>query len=171
MSNPRIELKSLKLHDDMSEETQCYSAIIVVDGVPAIRASNQGTGGSDEYNPVTHTPAGNQAYDGAMAKLEAYVKTLPPIPSEYFPDGLEMDIELLVGNLIETHRLKKDEKKFVKQLQQKIFMIDDGKLYTIKGEFSVAAHQRLLAKYPKAHILNALTADAAWAEAKPFLIG
>jgi hypothetical protein len=171
MSKPRIEFKSLKLHDDMSDETQCYSAIIVVDGVAAIAASNQGQGGGDNYHPVDSDDASIKAFDTAMDKLEAYAKTLPPLPSEYFPKGLEMDVELLVSQLIDAEQLKKDEKKFIRELSKKIFMIDSGKLYTVKQVLTGALHKKLLVDYPGAEILNLLPVTEAWKKAKPFIAG
>ncbi len=43
----RIQLKSLKVHNDMSEETTCFSATIYVDGKKVGDARNDGGGGSD----------------------------------------------------------------------------------------------------------------------------
>ena len=168
---PRIELKSLKVHEDVSEETLCYSAIIAVDGVSAIHATNDGHGGCDMYSSAFGPPDGRKMYDEAMAKIEAYVKTLPAKACNLFPDGLPYDMELLVGDLIAAEQQKKDFKKFVRSLSKKIYLIDDGKLYTIKGECTTSLHAKLNAKYPGSTTLNVLPADAAWALAKPLLFG
>ena len=44
-----ISLKSVKVHDDMSEETMCFSATIYVNGKKAGDAKNNGHGGCNYY--------------------------------------------------------------------------------------------------------------------------
>jgi hypothetical protein len=166
-----IELKKLKVHEDVSEETLCYSAVIVVDGVAAIRATNSGLGADDSYYPLFATKQGREDYDVAMAKIETYVKTMPMKVCSLFPEGLAYDMDLLVGDLIEAEEQKKDFKRFVKSLSTKVFLLDGGKLYSIKGVFTASLHAKLNAKYPGSTTLNSLSADVAWELAKPFVIG
>lgn len=45
----KLELKNLKVHRDMSEETVCFSATIYADGKKAGRVKNEGMGGSNFY--------------------------------------------------------------------------------------------------------------------------
>jgi hypothetical protein len=45
----RLELKNLKVHDDMSEETLCFSATLYVDGKKVATVKNEGHGGSNFY--------------------------------------------------------------------------------------------------------------------------
>src|SRR3546814_1760777 len=47
-----IALKAIKIHKGRSEETYCYTATVLVDGIPAFHASNHGHGGCDNYQPV-----------------------------------------------------------------------------------------------------------------------
>lgn len=42
----RITLKNLKVADFASEETLCFTATVVFDGVPIAEARNEGHGGS-----------------------------------------------------------------------------------------------------------------------------
>ena len=44
-----IELKAVKIHEDMSDETSCFSASIFIDGRKVGVVSNQGQGGPNEY--------------------------------------------------------------------------------------------------------------------------
>lgn len=46
----KLQLKDVEVHDDMSEETHCFSATLYVDGIKAARISNQGMGGPNDYN-------------------------------------------------------------------------------------------------------------------------
>lgn len=46
----KLELKNIKLHDDMSRETLCFSAAIHIDSKKVGSVSNTGTGGCHEYN-------------------------------------------------------------------------------------------------------------------------
>ena len=49
MTDPKLELKSVKVHQAMSEETLCFSATIYVDGKQAGAVTNRGHGGCHEY--------------------------------------------------------------------------------------------------------------------------
>lgn len=44
-----IGLKNVKIHPDMSQETNCFSAAILVDGKTVGNVHNSGTGGSNIY--------------------------------------------------------------------------------------------------------------------------
>lgn len=46
----KLALKSVKFHEDMSEETGCFSAILVEDGVCVAHVTNNGQGGSNSYS-------------------------------------------------------------------------------------------------------------------------
>ena len=47
-----IELKNIKVHLGLSEETYAYTAVLYVDGKKAVEISNQGHGGCDRQLPV-----------------------------------------------------------------------------------------------------------------------
>ncbi|MHA2403822.1 MAG: hypothetical protein ACXADH_12575, partial [Candidatus Kariarchaeaceae archaeon] len=44
-----ISLKNIRVHNDMSEETTCFSASVYVNGVKAGTAKNDGRGGCNMY--------------------------------------------------------------------------------------------------------------------------
>lgn len=50
----KFELKKVKIHDDMSEETMCFSAELWVDGKHLADVSNRGHGGSNDF--YVHKP-------------------------------------------------------------------------------------------------------------------
>jgi hypothetical protein len=47
-----LELKKVKFIESMSEETNCYQAVVYVNGKPAIEVSNDGHGGGDMQHPL-----------------------------------------------------------------------------------------------------------------------
>ena len=103
----KIELKGLKVHADMSEETTCYSANVYVDGVKAFHAENRGYGGPDMYS----------AYEGRRELLEnaeAWAKTLPAVACPDWLtnngkpcDPMDCNLELYIGQLIEKEELRR----------------------------------------------------------------
>ena len=46
----KLELKSLKVHKDMSEETNCFSATLFCDGIKTAHVRNDGRGGCNMYD-------------------------------------------------------------------------------------------------------------------------
>ena len=70
---PKIEIKNLKVHRDMSQETECFSCTVYVDGKKAARVSNNGCGGENEVSV-------HGCDVEAWAKLEKHVDALPELP-------------------------------------------------------------------------------------------
>lgn len=52
MTATQIELKNVKYHDDMSQETPCFSATLYVDGKRAAIVRNEGMGGCCFYDGI-----------------------------------------------------------------------------------------------------------------------
>jgi hypothetical protein len=48
----KLELKNIKVHLGLSEETHAYTAMLYADGKKAVEVSNQGRGGGDRQLPV-----------------------------------------------------------------------------------------------------------------------
>jgi hypothetical protein len=98
----RIELRNLKVHADMSEETTCYSAEVWVNGEKGFYAQNDGRGGADFFQPVydERNAAVRERGYALLRSARAYASSLPVYR---FRDGYElpMDLELLVCSLIE----------------------------------------------------------------------
>lgn len=53
----RWSVVSYKLKERLSRETPCFEAVIALNGKKVIAASNRGTGGSDDFNPLHAAPA------------------------------------------------------------------------------------------------------------------
>lgn len=111
----KIELKNIKHLESLSEETNCYTADIWVDGVKTAAASNHGHGGCDMYH----------AYEGQRERLEAaeaWAKSLPPKatsmkdPSDPTkPWVMEQDLESVVGDILTEWLIQRDLKKILKK--------------------------------------------------------
>lgn len=94
----KCELKNVRVNQRLSEETACFSATLYIDGVRAADVGNRGHGGPNEYH----------FKDRDLEKrFYAYCESLPPKPDELFPEGLSMDADMLVGDLLERFELEK----------------------------------------------------------------
>lgn len=69
-----FKLKKVKIHDDMSEETMCFSAQLWVDGKHVADVSNKGCGGSNDFyvhKPFTYKDIAEfDTLDGEVAIFE-----------------------------------------------------------------------------------------------------
>lgn len=153
-----IELRNISISQRLSEETNCYTATLYLDGKAIADVGNRGCGGPDE---VRARPGCNEALD----RVEAYCKSLPPIPSEYFADGLSMSLELWCGLRVDESLYLKDLRRLVKT---KILFKEEGKplmTSTFKGCKAITpAHiQAFRTLHPKAVILNAMPESEALA--------
>jgi hypothetical protein len=147
----KLALTKFKHYPSLSEETTAYEAVITVDGVPAFHASNRGKGEADLFRPL-------EPFDKTRPLLraaEAYAKTLPPLPARDGLPELPMNLELLIGELIDDKLLAAD---LTKALKKKALFIKDGKVMeTYKGGVALSvliAHVE--AKYPGLPLLNKL---------------
>ena len=158
MKKPEITLKSIKTHSGLSQKTHAYTATVYVNGKRWGEASNAGHGGPDDC----YADAGGfEAY----RELNDLVKTTYPkrwVGSEYFPEGVECDLEILCHELVEDHLF---EKKWKGKLSRQIIAIENGEVY--EWPRKVKANEATLAKiqeqYPEATILNNLPREQALA--------
>lgn len=146
----KIELKNVKYAAFASEETNCFSLTIYVDGVRSGTARNDGKGGMTFIEPHS-----------LRERFEAFAATLPPLdvsrlgtPGETMP----MDAELLIDGLFEDHLTKRDLKRLC---STKVLFRVPGETYvkgeycTVKAKFSDALKAQLVAKYgPGVEIIN-----------------
>ena len=123
-----IGITGLKHMASLSEETNAYTATILLDGVRAFEGSNHGHGGPDMYHVL-------KGYDGpSPEEVDAWIKAT--MPSYHF-QGMDLDqsLEMVVGELVESELRTKRLKRL---LSTKILVIEkvDGEdgLYTYKGK-------------------------------------
>ena len=128
----RITLKDLRVSDFASDETLCFTAIVVFDGTPIAEAHNGGNGGSTFLRALDGKKA-------LLAQAEAFAKGLPPAPLDLGQEGedphyIDMTLDFLVDELADAmHADRKVRAAFNRDIGNKVLFIKDGKLLFIKG--------------------------------------
>ncbi len=158
MEQPKIELRSVDLAVNLSEETPAYTARVLVDGEHFADVSNHGHGGCDNVYP----PKGKEK--GFRERLEALeTKVAETYPehdmSEYDMSNMKESFEGLCHNLAYEFV---DRKKFKSQLSRKVLAFDDGKIFVYKGKKSEQLMDAVAKKLPNAIILNLIDFEKAW---------
>lgn len=105
----KVELKNIKVHKQLSEETDCFSATLHVNGQRCAEVSNRGCGGPNEFHVLNR-----KLFD----EFETFAVAAPPW------DGLKMDAELYVTWLLDLHEREKEERKLCKK----------GIVFRLKGD-------------------------------------
>jgi hypothetical protein len=91
----KIELRNVKHAEFASQETNCFSATVYIDGQKAGEVSNEGQGGSDHIHP-----------HALRERLDAYASTLPK--RTWRDAGIDQDgeypqdAESIIADLLET---------------------------------------------------------------------
>ena len=114
----KIELRNVKHIKEMSEETECFHALVYIDGVKEGTAQNEGHGGSTDVEPRE-----------LKAKLDAYGASLP---KREFSDGFSFvqDAESLADEALQDYLLRKDLRMAL--ARRILYTIGDGKVYQSK---------------------------------------
>jgi len=124
----KIELKKVKFHEDMSDETNCFSADIWVDGKKLASVQNQGTGGENMYYPF------NGRSDPAWLAFEKHCKSLPPQKCEDasgFKFTINPDMDTVVGDVFSEWVKKDDDKRQKAQIKR---WCKTQTVYRLKGD-------------------------------------
>ena len=114
----KLELKNIKHANWASEETQCYDAVLYVDGDPFLMVSNEGRGGSDRDDQDPRFKGDFPSKYGALREYcrEAY-------KFKGFRDTwINGSIELACHTLLEDHL----ESKFYKKVLKQVCFVDDN---------------------------------------------
>lgn len=131
----KIELKGVRYFPQMSDETSCFIASVYADGKRLGVVQNHGTGGPNDY-------------DFGTSELEAYAKTLPPVKVEWSDKPMEMDLELLIGDLLEEWIRRREVMRLTKGVTTFRLKADPkGQYRTISKPWSPEAKAHVLAKY------------------------
>lgn len=164
----KIELKNIKHAAFASEETDCFTATVHIDGKKEGTVSNAGKGGSNDYHPF-----------GLYQKLKEYANTLPEIEYGKNEDGtprtMKNDPDILIGDIFGEWISRKELRRLT---NGKVAFVRGSDIYTtVKLEAprlaAVLSDVELAKTHFKAdHILNCLPeADAllAISDMKAFL--
>ena len=156
METPVITLKQLKINERLSDDSLCFSCVVYVNGTRAFEVWDNGQGGVVEYNPLGKNGA------KLLSLVEEYARGLPPLPSEFFPEGLEMDIDLLVDSLIRSKLKEERERKFADKIKRlckvkTLFRLPTDEVLsyrTIEHVYDEQVKSHLNKKYPGVFIYN-----------------
>jgi hypothetical protein len=124
-----ITLKAVKIHQDMSEETLCFSASLYWNGKKVGRVNNGGHGGGNNYS-----------YD--IPKIRKEITKWIESEPVFWSDGTECDFEkldCLIGQLVE----EADQKKWLKnQMRNKVLFRLEGDDEESMRTFKLKPHTR-----------------------------
>ncbi len=114
----KIELRKLSRIARMSNETECFSAEVLVDGVLRGTVENAGRGGAHLYRPHT-----------LEKLLDEHAKTLPKVKILDGEEPYEQHADLVVDRLV----LRCVEgKRLARMLKTKVVFERQGKIYAGK---------------------------------------
>jgi hypothetical protein len=158
-----IELKNIKVHLGLSEETYAYTAMLYVDGKKAVEISNQGHGGPDCQCPVNGHSV-TEINDWCKATLPTWSLNdtqaggVVGATEKQFQTDLEMWCHQQVGD----HLALRDMKR---KMRSKALFVHEGKMWEMgfKGarKYVPRMADAVRRKYPDAIILNDLPAAEA----------
>ncbi|AKE62054.1 hypothetical protein F384_26110 (plasmid) [Citrobacter amalonaticus Y19] len=159
----RIKLKGLKIYTGMSQETVCFNATILFDGLSIGTAENDGHGGETCAN----FESGKK---DLFTQAESYAKGLLPIclgehnGKPYFTDANLIEvIDHLVGL---EERNRKTKSSFKRVYRKKICVLRDSRLWVV-GYKTQTQYASYIAQIKKEHgpdivILDDLEHDEAF---------
>jgi hypothetical protein len=151
----KIELKRIQHARNLSEETNAFTADIYVNGEYVGYAKNDGHGGCTDYHHHAkgvkwgangYSEADQAKVDRArrlLREAEEWAKGLSPVKSEYFPEGLAQNLELVIDDLVMDDLMWKD---FRRDCSRGVLVEADGgiQIYTFKRGMSADNKQRWL---------------------------
>lgn len=134
-----VILKNVKIHPDMSEETNCFSASIYLNGKRVGTVKNSGRGGCNDYDWF-NPEAGKTISD--------YADSLPPVQSEHFDDGLAMDIDLFIDELLREYEENRQYKSWCRtKTCFRLKTTEPGSWLTIKRKYTPQIKNALETEY------------------------
>jgi hypothetical protein len=98
-----LELKNIKLHQDLSEETWCYTASLYVDGNLEAHVGNRGCGGCDDYHmSVSYTLTFDQINNWCKQNLPKW---------QFDGKDHDTDLEMWCAKIIDKFNYEKQKKR------------------------------------------------------------
>ena len=90
-----------------------FSATLIYNDVAIAELFDDARGGELEVRIIGNfnNPETYPKNKDLLNELKAKIKELPPEKSEFFPEGIEMDLDLFVTNLIAELEIKRDQNK------------------------------------------------------------
>jgi hypothetical protein len=164
----RITLTKLKVAQFNSEETLCFSATVVFDGVAVGTARNEGHGGPTSVDPL-------KGMQKQLAAAEAFAKSLPDHvtdlddhkdPTKKFTIKVDLEylVDVIAGSMEEDRHLRRSFKSSARRIQ---FVVEGELRYVKKVDFKKLKdpkphYDKIRLRYPDAKILNELPKEEAF---------
>jgi hypothetical protein len=153
-----VTLQNVKHSASLSEETDAFTATVCLDGVPAFVASNHGTGGCNEYDPLRGQSL--DKFREQLARFERWVTEKVPAAEKYKGWHPSIEMDSIIGEKLTQHLRVKDYQRLTRT---KLVLIEDGQLYTLNLKNKVRPDQLseeqrtgIASRHPGAVILNFL---------------
>lgn len=157
----KIELKNIKVYTKLSEETNCYTASLYVDGKRIGYVANRGCGGPDEFD----------GDDGAYNRADKWLEENHP-GVYVFDRHLTMNLEMYCAELVSDYLMLRELRSGLKK-EVWFEMPGETDLFRIKfkGEKQITdEHIRYVRnKHPEAVIYNELSINDARARYTSFM--
>lgn len=135
----KLELKNIKVHEDMSEETTCFSATLYANGKKVATCKNDGRGGSTYVHFI-------DIHSDLAGRVMKYCKE-NPIANYYRGTKYEFHgVDHYVDDLLYKHLYEKDLKKW----QKKKLVLHDPS----QGDKEYVVHATLTLKMPVSEIME-----------------
>lgn len=109
----KFTLKNIKHSEFSSNETDCFQATVLLNGIPLCIASNDGQGGSNNYHPIK----------SEIGEFKALTSKLKEINSELSKEKIQLgnysipnDLDIVVGELLVIHLKEKQVDRLLKRI-------------------------------------------------------
>lgn len=150
----KIELRNIKTNERLSDETNCYSATLYIDGKLAGEVCNRGCGGPDEQ----HLKAG---YDIKTINEWLAANEAPMSMAKYNMEDVPCDLEMHCGRIV---AVQQELRRFRRLCKSNVVVVDGDDIRTFhwKGVKQVGANHiaQIKQKMPARIIVNELSETA-----------
>ena len=120
----KIELKSIKFSEAMSEETNAFTANLYINGKNIGYCKNTGQGGCTDYN------ANSPVLRSVIADAETYCKALPK--TKWKTMEFDQSLESVINDLLEDWLKAKETKKMQRKMNTCILVgVPDASAYGV----------------------------------------
>ena len=127
----KIEIKSLKVYESMSEETNCFNCFIYIDGKKAIYVKNQGQGGDNDYDvslpsivngviysPIKYLEQVNKFIYNSFSNIKKEIDKETYLQQDF-------SLELFIDKAINEYFANKELKSFERKLKREFIICHD----------------------------------------------
>lgn len=157
----KISLTKIKYAAFASQETSCFEAVVLLDGVPSIHVRNDGHGGCNYEHDIV--PGSSKRLQEYAASLQDRVVSMKEYGKEDFT--VKCCSETLVGELLDDYLTRRDMKRALGKKAMCKFTDKPG-IFEYKYKWMAhgtneAFKKMVLTKHPGAIFLNELSEDEA----------